>query len=1471
MATPIQIVIEAVDRARGVIDQTIKDLEAMNAASAQSASASEAVASALGAEAAAQGALQGELRQTIALEERAQAVALGGAASAGLTGADAAALTARNAAALQAATITGAQSAALAQLALTLEAQAAALAAAVQAQAGFNAAQAAAPEAIGRVNRLLADRTDILNKLQDAQASAQAGDPSLRPSAITGAITGRVAGQLRGQEEEQTRLRAEIERTSASLEKQKAINTKVEPFLKEKRDAQEFFRKEIESTNLALERAGVTTRQTDQAQQDLNDSQEEAPGILGRVNTALQENQRLMRGIQLAGAAVIATWSFMVRGALGLGDSLESVAKRTGIAVEGLSTLKFAVEENDASFEDLQIGLRAFSRNVVEAASDPASQAGKAFSGLSVAVADTAGKLKGNEQLLKEVATGLLTLPEGAERSARAMELFGRSGEQLIPFLSQGATGIERLQEQARALGLEFSSETARQAAEFSKKMRELRIVLSAVALDIAQAVLPALRAFQELIIQNRAAVVPAFLAISAAIAGAGLAITALRTVALSSRVLAALVGVAEITNVREYISAIQLLTTNVIGYARAAASAVLAVPFGTYVVAIAAATAAIMIGVEAWKLYKAKKDEALAAQGLAEQNVDLKRRGEERIRQLETEGRITVEQATRARKVLEEAFKPDAQKTVVPGSGFGTGRALEVTENVRNIERESTAIREFQRLLREFNGIDPIRPAQIAAQPDANLKLIGAQIAADLQILRTTRTLEEAELNDFLEHQAITLEEFRTKRAAIATRTFEDERKLTEAANFITAELSDREIRERGVKEKLSTETVNRQITEARTLLKIKETEQLAGLEAKHIQELISLEQEFKGRSEANQRTAAAARITLAQETGERILAARLQVEQRFADLEQNLRKADSFTPEVAAQFEQARRLALLRAEKEITDQIAEANLNLAFARLQAEKAAIQSDPQLSAFEKKERLIALLERENELLDDQARLKAGIVTDDVSSDEKKIDAQNQLLRIEQQRIENQRLLREPNTRLPEFQQEVSGRFRTNEITGERELIAPFEALDRFLTGTLQTSFQGISDAITGIITGTRTWGQVALQVGNSIIAQTVQLVLEYTLFHQIRMLLDRVFHNTARTNILTTSAAGKTAQLSAASTAVGAGATTAAAYAPASAAANTATFGASSVIGLTLTLAAIAAIIGALAFKEGGVIKGPGGPKDDQILTSARAGSGVLTAAAVERYGGERFLETLERHRTTVQTVSALRAPATAGTGGPDGEVLIRVSNGEGILSPETVAFFGGKPFIDALNAGQIAPEVMARITARPTAVKPAGLAEGGEVGWGQGAGVRGQGSGVRGQGSASVHLPPVSCLLSPEFLLASFLPRFASGGVIQSVLATPTRVDMDTSRLRFPKFESGGIVNVGTTLNSTENFTTIEATGGLGGTAAPPVVNVAPTPVTMGILRDRTEFRRWLESSEGRAVIFDLVSGQKTELGMTT
>lgn len=175
----------------------------------------------------------------------------------------------------------------------------------------------------------------------------------------------------------------------------------------------------------------------------------------------------------------------------------DQMSKKVGVSVESLSTLAYAAQQSDVSLEALQGSLVKISKNAVDAANGTGA-ATDAFATLGIEVKDASGKIKSGDTLLREIADKFAGFEDGATKTALAVKLFGRAGADLVPLLNEGSAGIEAMEERARALGLEISTNTAREAERFGDLVADLGNLTKGFGNDIAEQLLPSLNSMAE-------------------------------------------------------------------------------------------------------------------------------------------------------------------------------------------------------------------------------------------------------------------------------------------------------------------------------------------------------------------------------------------------------------------------------------------------------------------------------------------------------------------------------------------------------------------------------------------------------------------------------------------------------------------------------------------------------------------------------------------------------------------------------------------------------------------------------------------------------------------------------------------------------------------------------------------------------------------------------------------------------------
>ena len=191
-----------------------------------------------------------------------------------------------------------------------------------------------------------------------------------------------------------------------------------------------------------------------------------------------------------AGAAIVTPIVDAARRWAEAGAEMAHMSERTGVSVEALSALGYVAERSGTSMEAVEVGLKRMQRLLVEAALG-SQTAKESLAMLGLTMDDLSG-LKPEEQF-KLIADRLSGVENPAVRAAAAIAIFGRSGTQLLPMMTGGAAGIDKLTEHARSLGLVMSGESAEAARRFEDTLHDLWRVLKKCYNTIGAAVAPIL------------------------------------------------------------------------------------------------------------------------------------------------------------------------------------------------------------------------------------------------------------------------------------------------------------------------------------------------------------------------------------------------------------------------------------------------------------------------------------------------------------------------------------------------------------------------------------------------------------------------------------------------------------------------------------------------------------------------------------------------------------------------------------------------------------------------------------------------------------------------------------------------------------------------------------------------------------------------------------------------------------------
>lgn len=199
---------------------------------------------------------------------------------------------------------------------------------------------------------------------------------------------------------------------------------------------------------------------------------------------------KMLNPVTLGIAAAAAALTKLAFSAAKAGDDFAKTATQIGTTADVLSELAFAANIGGAEVGDVATSLRILSKRVNDANNGLLTSV-RAFEDAGIATKDANGQFLSAEELLMNSADAFAQMDNATQRTALAMELFGRSGGKLVPILIQGSDAIRDLRQEAKDLGITFSQVEAQQAEAFTDSFLRLTSVFKGIGIEIGKSLIP--------------------------------------------------------------------------------------------------------------------------------------------------------------------------------------------------------------------------------------------------------------------------------------------------------------------------------------------------------------------------------------------------------------------------------------------------------------------------------------------------------------------------------------------------------------------------------------------------------------------------------------------------------------------------------------------------------------------------------------------------------------------------------------------------------------------------------------------------------------------------------------------------------------------------------------------------------------------------------------------------------------------
>lgn len=226
-----------------------------------------------------------------------------------------------------------------------------------------------------------------------------------------------------------------------------------------------------------------------EAASNFNVEAEQMKAKLSGVSEAAGKVEAATKKVSTAAAGVVAGLGAMAIKSAASADELNTMAKQSGLTTDELQRMQYASELVDVGL-DTMVGAQSKLRKSMAGSGD-------AFKKLGVQIKMSNGEVRDSSDVFYEVLDALSRVQNETERDQLAMEIFGKSADQLAGIIDDGGAALKAYGDEAAELGLILDQETLDGLNSVNDEIDKLKAQASA---QLAKASASALQALTPVI-----------------------------------------------------------------------------------------------------------------------------------------------------------------------------------------------------------------------------------------------------------------------------------------------------------------------------------------------------------------------------------------------------------------------------------------------------------------------------------------------------------------------------------------------------------------------------------------------------------------------------------------------------------------------------------------------------------------------------------------------------------------------------------------------------------------------------------------------------------------------------------------------------------------------------------------------------------------------------------------------------------
>ena len=257
--------------------------------------------------------------------------------------------------------------------------------------------------------------------------------------------------------------------------------------------------KELKDNNDIIDKSAEEFDKAEKEVDDFGDEVEDAGKQSSNAEGKFSKVKSVVAGVGKAlavttatiGAAAVATGKKlkdMADETASTGDAVDKNSQRLGLSKKAYQEWDYVLSQSGVDVTSVQTGFKSMT-NSIDDAKNGTETAVKKFTALGISMSDL--KNLSREEIFDKAIKGLQNIKDDTTKAALANDLFGKSGQNIMPLLNSTAESTEKLKNKAHDLGMVMSDEAVQAAVDYTDNMDTLKRTFGGLKNSIMGDILP--------------------------------------------------------------------------------------------------------------------------------------------------------------------------------------------------------------------------------------------------------------------------------------------------------------------------------------------------------------------------------------------------------------------------------------------------------------------------------------------------------------------------------------------------------------------------------------------------------------------------------------------------------------------------------------------------------------------------------------------------------------------------------------------------------------------------------------------------------------------------------------------------------------------------------------------------------------------------------------------------------------------